>query len=149
MKCPYCAKSETDVVETRDTEDLGAIRRRRQCVSCERRFTTYERPEEVELMIIKKDGKREAFDREKLRKGVLKAIEKRPISIELVDELVDKVEREVRRKDAVEVSSKLVGGSVLRKLKKIDKIAYLRFASVYLDFEDLKDFEKAIDKISN
>jgi len=149
LKCPYCAKSETDVVETRDTEDLGAIRRRRQCVSCERRFTTYERPEEVELMIIKKDGKREAFDREKLRKGVLKAIEKRPISIELVDELVDKVEREVRRKDAVEVSSKLVGGSVLRKLKKIDKIAYLRFASVYLDFEDLKDFEKAIDKISN
>jgi len=148
LKCPYCADLETEVVETRDSEDLKAIRRRRQCVKCERRFTTYERAENIELMVIKKDGKREVFDREKLRRGLLKAVEKRPVSVELIDDLVDQVERELRRKDKTEISSKQVGSAVLRKLRKIDKVAYLRFASVYLDFEDLGDFKEAIEKIS-
>jgi len=148
LRCPYCDGDDTEVVETRDSEDLAAIRRRRQCVKCERRFTTYERAEKIELMVIKKDGQREVFDREKLRRGVLKAVEKRPISIELIDDLVNQVERELRRKDKVEISSKQIGNSILRKLKKIDKVAYLRFASVYLDFEDLGDFEEAIEKVN-
>lgn len=148
MRCPYCAGSETEVVETRDSEDLKAIRRRRQCLKCKRRFTTYERMQGIELMVIKRDGRREVFDREKLRGGILKAVEKRPINTDLIDNLVDAVERELRRKDKAEVTSRQIGGAVLRRLKKIDKVAYLRFASVYLDFEDIGDFEEAIKEIN-
>lgn len=148
MKCPYCADLQNEVMETRDSEDLSAIRRRRECLKCQKRFTTYERVENIDLIVIKKDGRREKFDREKLRHGVLKACEKRPISIDLVNSIVDEAEMEVRNKDSVEVSSKEIGKMVLKRLKKIDKVAYLRYASVYLDFGDLSDFEKTIEKIS-
>lgn len=146
MKCPYCGNSDTDVVETRDGE--GATRRRRECKKCSKRFTTYERVENIDLVVIKKDGRREKFDREKVRKGLVKATEKRPVGIDLIETVVDEIEQELRGKDTTEVSSKVIGNLVLRKLKKIDKVAYIRFASVYLDFGDLTDFEKVIDKLT-
>jgi len=148
MKCPYCGDLNNEVIETRDSEDLLATRRRRECLKCKKRFTTYERAENIELIVIKKDGKREKFDREKLRDGIIKACEKRPVSIDLINQIVDEVEMELRNKDSVEVSSKLIGRLVLKRLKKIDKVTYLRFASVYLDFTDITDFERAIEKIS-
>lgn len=148
MKCPYCGDLSNEVIETRDSEDLIAIRRRRECVKCKKRFTTYERAENIELIVVKKDGRREKFDREKLRHGIIKACEKRPISVDLINQIVDEVEMELRNKDNVEISSKVVGRLILNRLKKIDKVAYLRFASVYLDFTDISDFEKAIEKIS-
>lgn len=144
MKCPYCGYEDTAVLETRDGE--GATRRRRECQKCQKRFTTYERVENVDLVVIKKDGRREKFEREKLKKGIVKATEKRPISTELIDAIVDEIEQELRNKDTIEVSSKNIGNLVLKKLKKVDKVAYIRFASVYLDFEDQSDFEKVIDK---
>lgn len=146
MKCPYCGYEDTAVLETRDGE--GATRRRRECQKCQKRFTTYERVENVDLVVIKKDGRREKFEREKLKKGIVKATEKRPISTELIDAIVDEIEQELRSKDTIEVSSKNIGNLVLKKLKKVDKVAYIRFASVYLDFEDLTDFEKVIDKLA-
>lgn len=146
MKCPYCGNSDTDVVETRDADTT--LRRRRQCQKCGKRFTTYERIENVELVVIKKDGRREKFDREKLRKGIVKATEKRPIATELIESVVDEIEQELRSMDTTEISSKTIGNLVLKKLKKIDKVAYVRFASVYLDFEDLADFEKIIEKLT-
>lgn len=146
MKCPYCGNSETDVVETRDTE--GATRRRRGCKQCEKRFTTYERVENIDLVVIKKDGRREKFDREKLRRGLIKSTEKRPISNETIGEILNEIEQELRSKDTTEISSRTIGNIVLRKFKKLDKVAYIRFASVYLDFDDLKDFEKIIEKLN-
>lgn len=146
MKCPYCGNNDADVVETRDGE--GATRRRRECKKCEKRFTTYERVENVELVVVKKDDRREKFDREKLRKGLIKATEKRPVGVDLIEKIVDEIEQELRGKDTTEVNSKTIGNLVLKKLKKIDKVAYVRFASVYLDFGDLADFEKVIDKLT-
>jgi len=148
MKCPYCGDLNNEVIETRDSEDLIAIRRRRECVKCKKRFTTYERAENIELIVVKKDGRREKFDREKLRHGIIKACEKRPVSVDLINQIVDEVEMDLRNKDTVEISSKVIGRLTLNRLKKIDKIAYLRFASVYLDFTDISDFEKTIEKIS-
>lgn len=148
MKCPFCGALATSVVESRTTGEGEAIRRRRVCDKCGKRFTTHEKLAGSMLFVIKKDGRREPFDREKVKTGILKAIEKRPVSVELVDELVDEVEREVMRKKTEEVSSRTIGSAVLRRLKKIDKVAWLRFASVYLKFEDLSDFESAIEKES-
>jgi len=146
MKCPFCAKQDTQVLESRSVEQGNAIRRRRECIKCKKRFTTYERVKGTALWVIKKDGKREAFVREKVKRGVLRAIEKRPVSLDVVNDIVDQVEREMLRREKEEVKSQTIGKSVLRKLKKIDKVAWLRFASVYLEFEDFKDFEKAIEK---
>ncbi len=146
MKCPYCGNSETDVVETRYTE--GATRRRRECKNCGKRFTTYERVENVDLIITKKDGRREKFDREKLRRGLIKSTEKRPISIETIDQILQEIEQDLRNRDTTEISSRTIGNLVLKKFKKLDKVAYVRFASVYLDFDDLKDFEKVIEKLT-
>lgn len=146
MKCPYCGNSETDVVETRDTE--GATRRRRGCKECAKRFTTYERIENVDLIVIKKDGRREKFDREKLRRGLIKSIEKRPISIETIDEIVQEIEHDLRGRDTTEISSRIIGDLVLQKFKNLDKVAYIRFASVYLDFDGLRDFEKIIENLN-
>lgn len=144
MKCPFCTHQETHVLESRTVEDAGTIRRRRKCSDCKKRFTTYEKPKRSVLWVIKKDKTREPFDREKLKKGILRAIEKRPVSIDLVNDVVDKIERTMLRKEKEEISSKAIGREVLENLKKIDKVAWLRFASVYLEFEDLEDFEKAI-----
>lgn len=134
------------MVETRDGDE--SLRRRRECEKCGKRFTTHERVENVELIVIKKDGRREKFDREKLKRSIVRPTEKRPISTELIDTLVTEIEQELRGKDSTEISSKTIGNLVLKKLKKIDKVAYVRFASVYLDFADLTDFEKVIEKLT-
>src|SRR3989344_7677987 len=135
MKCPYCQESETRVVDSRELDDI--IRRRRECLKCDKRFTTYERVEHIELIVIKKDGRKEKFDREKLRVGLIKAFEKRPITIEQIEEITDKIEAKLRRRKSNEVSSKVIGEEVIRRLKNIDEIAYLRFASVYKEFENV------------
>jgi len=146
MKCPFCASEETQVLESRAVEEGKAVRRRRECSKCSKRFTTYEKTRNNFLWVVKKDGKREPFDKEKIKRGILRAIEKRSVSLDLVDEVVAQVEREMLRREREEVPSKAIGEAVLRRLKKIDRIAWLRFASVYLEFEDLADFEKAIEK---
>jgi transcriptional repressor NrdR len=146
MKCPFCGKSESQVLESRIVENGNALRRRRECIACKKRFTTYEKVKENFLWVIKKDGRREPFDREKVKRGILKAIEKRPVSLELIDDIVESIEREMLTYEKEEITSRMVGKAVLRSLKKVDKVAWLRFASVYLEFEDLKDFEKAIEK---
>jgi len=146
MKCPFCASTDNQVLESRAVEDGQAIRRRRECSKCHKRFTTYEKVKSQVLWVIKKDGRREPFEREKVKRGILRAIEKRPVSLDLVEDIVDQVEREMLRMEKEEIRSKTIGNAVLKRLKKIDRIAWLRFASVYLEFEDLKDFEKAIEK---
>lgn len=147
MKCPYCGSRETEVIETRDSEDLETIRRRRACLKCEKRFTTYERIETVNLIVIKKDGKREQFDREKLKGGILKACEKTRVPVEKIEKIVAEVERELRGAESVEVESKKIGQMVANKLKKIDKVAYIRFSSVFRRFVDVEDFEKEVKRL--
>jgi len=147
MKCPFCGSTDSAVLESRIVEEGNALRRRRECASCEKRFTTYEKVKENFLWVIKKDGRREPFDKEKTRRGILRAVEKRPVSMQKIDEIVDQVEKEMLNMEKEEVSSKAVGKAILKRLKKTDKVAWLRFASVYLEFEDIRDFEKAIDKV--
>jgi len=144
MRCPFCASTATAVLESRVVEDGGAIRRRRQCAKCGKRFTTYEKVRGNALWVVKKNGRREVFDREKVKRGILRAVEKRSISLSLIDDIVEQVEREMLRMQKEEVSSKAIGRAILKRLKKTDKVAWLRFASVYLEFEDLEDFAKAI-----
>ena len=144
MKCPFCANGETEVLESRVVEIGNVIRRRRKCNKCDKRFTTYERVKGNALWVIKKDGRREAFEREKVKRGILRAVEERPISMDLVDDIVERVEREMLRKEKEEVGSRAIGRAVLKRLKRVDKVAWLRFASVYLEFEDLEDFARAI-----
>ncbi len=148
MKCPFCGSGQSEVLESRTVEEGVAIRRRRSCGVCGKRFTTFERVRNFSLWVIKKDGKREPFDREKLKRGVLRSIEKRPVSLDLVDELVDETEKEMLRHEAGEVSSRTIGKAVLKRLKKIDKVAWLRFASVYFEVTDISEFEKLLEKIS-
>src|SRR3989338_9942517 len=148
MRCPFCNEPETSVLESRVAEDGNSLRRRRECGKCRRRFTTYERVEGPVLLVIKRDGRREAFDREKIRQGILKACLKRPFSIDLMAEMTDDVEREILRRESPEVTSKFVGKAVLRRLRKVDKVAWMRFASIHMEFEQLEDFEKAIEKAS-
>jgi transcriptional repressor NrdR len=147
MKCPYCQHEDTDVLETRESEDLAVTRRRRTCPKCEKRFTTYERVENVPLTVIKKDGRRESFDREKLMRGIWRASGKTSIKAEDVDRIVTEVERELISGDTTEIVSKKIGELVARRLKKLDKIAYIRFASVFRRFVDVEDFEKEVKKL--
>ena len=149
MKCPYCGSNETEVVETRDSEDLETIRRRRACLKCEKRFTTYERVENVTLVVIKKDGKREQFNRDKLKNGIFRSCEKTKVSAENVEKIVTEIERELRGADSVEVESKKIGQLVAAKLKKLDKVAYIRFSSVFRRFVDVEDFEKEVKRLIN
>jgi len=144
MHCPFCNSTATAVLESRMVEEGSAIRRRRQCSKCGKRFTTYERVRGNALWVVKKDGRREPFDREKVKRGIIRSVEKRPISLSLIDDIVEQVEREMLRMQKEEVSSKAIGRAILKRLKKIDKVAWLRFASVYLEFEDLEDFARAI-----
>ena len=125
-------------------EDGDAIRRRRKCTKCSKRFTTFERVRGNALWVIKKDGRREPYESDKVKRGILRAVEKRPISMNLVDDIVESVQREMLKKENEEVSSKAIGREVLKRLKRVDKVAWLRFASVYLEFEDLEDFARAI-----
>ncbi len=146
MKCPFCNADETHVLESRVIEDGRVIRRRRKCIKCKKRFTTYESIKKSVLWVVKKGGNREPFDKEKIKRGILRAIEKRPVSLDLVNDIVDQVEREMLKKEKEEVPSRWIGNEVLKRLIKIDRVAWLRFASVYLEFEELKDFENAIIK---
>ena len=148
MICPFCAHQETKVVDKREGADGKTTRRRRECLKCARRFTTFERAQTLDLLVIKKDGRREVFDRIKLRGGIVKACEKRPISAQDVEKALDEVEAELRKKNISEVSSKKIGEMVIRRLKTLDEIAYIRFASVYRQFADLSDFEKELAKLS-
>lgn len=147
MRCPYCGSTESEVVETRDSEDLETIRRRRACLKCDKRFTTYERIENVSLIVIKKDGRREQFDRDKLKSGILKACERTKVSLDKIEKIVTSVERELRSSDSVEIESNKIGQMVANKLKKIDKVAYIRFASVFKRFVDVEDFQKEVRKL--
>ena len=147
MKCPYCNYEETQVIDTRDTENLESTRRRRECMKCNKRFTTYERVEEADIIVVKKDGRRERFQRQKLMNGILEACEKRSIPLEKIEKLVDEVESDLRKRDSVEVESRVVGEIVMKKLKTLDKVAYIRFASVYREFEDLDRFEEELEKL--
>lgn len=147
MKCPYCANGETEVVETRVNEDGGNIRRRRECINCRKRFTTYERIENVTLIVKKNDGRREQFDREKLKSGLIKASDKTSVSLEQIIKIVDEIERELRNGEGLEVESKKIGQMVAGRLKKIDKVAYIRFSSVFRRFLDVEDFEKELKRL--
>ncbi|HVL49023.1 MAG TPA: transcriptional regulator NrdR [Candidatus Thermoplasmatota archaeon] len=144
MKCPYCACQDTRVIDSRETTDLAAVRRRRQCVACSKRFTTYERVERAEIKILKRDGRVEDFDRDKLEVGILKACEKRPTPRAEITRLLDEVEEELRATDEAEIESVRIGELVLRKLQRLDEVAYLRFASVYKAFRDGSHFEKEL-----
>ena len=147
MRCPFCAAEGSEVLESRTVENETAVRRRRVCGKCKKRFTTYEKVRKSLLWVIKKDGRREPFDRDKLKRGLLRSIQKRPVSLDQIDTIASEVERELLRKEKEEIPSKVIGNAVLKRLKKIDKVAWLRFASVYLEFEDLGDFEKAISRM--
>jgi len=149
MKCPYCGSKDSEVVETRDSEDLDTIRRRRTCTNCDKRFTTYERVENVNLVVIKKDGRREQFDRDKFKKGIIRACEKTKVPVEEVEKIVTEIERELRGADSLEIESKKIGQLVAARLKKLDKIAYIRFSSVFKRFVDIEDFEKEVKKLIN
>lgn len=148
MICPFCAHDTTKVLDKREATSGKETRRRRECTKCGRRFTTFERVETLDLLIVKKDGKREIFDRGKLRSGIIKSCEKRPISADSIEKVVDEIEAELRKGTTSEVSSKEVGELVTKKLKKLDKVAYIRFASVYRQFADIKDFEKELKNLS-
>jgi len=140
MRCPFCGQTEGKVVDSRTSKEGDAIRRRRECLNCDRRFTTYERIEEVAQMVIKKDGRREPFDRWKLKSGLLKAVEKRPVSLEQIDSLIDDVERTLFNSSEHEVPTRAIGEAVMEHLRKLDEVAYVRFASVYRQFKDLNEF---------
>ena len=140
MKCPFCAHMEDKVVDSRESREGDVIRRRRECLKCERRFTSYERIDEIPYMVVKKDGTREPFSREKVLSGVLKACEKRPIPMSKIESLVNSVEKYVQESRERERSTEKIGELIMRRLKELDKVAYVRFASVYLDFKDVSEF---------
>ncbi len=140
MKCPFCAHIQDKVVDSRESKEGEVIRRRRQCLKCKRRFTSYERIDEIPYMVVKKDGRRERFDRQKVLAGVLKACEKRPVSMSQLESIADKAEVMVQDSSEREVSTVTLGEMIMNELKNLDKVAYVRFASVYLDFKDVQEF---------
>jgi transcriptional repressor NrdR len=140
MKCPFCGHLHDKVVDSRESKEGDAIRRRRQCLGCQRRFTSYERIDEIPYMVVKKDGRRERFDRQKVLVGVLKACEKRPVSMVQLEAIADKAEVMVQESSEREVSTQTLGEMIMNELKNLDKVAYVRFASVYLDFKDVQEF---------
>ena len=146
MKCPYCNEADTKVIDSRPADDNSSIRRRRQCERCGKRFTTYEKLETMPLMVIKKDDSREAYDRSKIEKGVLLACHKRPISADTISKLVDEVEIEIFAREEKEISTSLIGELIMDKLKELDAVAYVRFASVYREFKDVNTFMDELKK---
>ncbi|MDD2730254.1 transcriptional regulator NrdR [Malikia sp.] len=147
MKCPFCGHAETQVVETRLSEDSGIVRRRRRCSACDKRFTTYERPEVSFPMVVKKDGRRIDYDPAKLRASLALALRKRPVGTEQVDAATERIEEKLLTLGAREVPTHQLGELVMRELKKLDKVAYVRFASVYRSFEDIDDFKTLVDEV--
>lgn len=140
MKCPYCGEVDNKVIDSRLSKDGNVIRRRRECIICSRRFTTYEHIEEIPIMIIKKDGRREVFSREKVRSGMKKACEKRDISMNIIEEFIDELERDLRETGEKEIPAAEVGEKIMVRLHELDDVAYVRFASVYREFKDVNDF---------
>ena len=140
MKCPFCGEIDNKVIDSRLGKDGAVIRRRRECITCGRRFTTYEHIEEIPVMIVKKDGRREIFSRDKVRSGLQKACQKRNISMNVIEEFLDELERDLRETGEKEISSNKIGEKVMAKLHEIDDVAYVRFASVYREFKDVNDF---------
>lgn len=147
MKCPYCGYSETKVIDSRPTEDGHAIRRRRGCERCEKRFTTYEKVEESIMMVIKKDGRRETFDRNKIISGIVRACEKRPVPMAEIERITSEIERGLNNMMEKEISSEFIGELVMEQLKQLDEVAYVRFASVYRQFTDVDTFIKEIEQL--
>ena len=147
MRCPFCDKDNTRVVDSRPVEETNSIRRRRMCDSCGKRFTTYERVEAIPLVIIKKDQSREEYDRSKLQNGVMRACYKRPIPVKRIEELIDEIETEIFNKEEREVPSTVIGEIVMEKLKDLDAVAYVRFASVYREFKDIDTFMDELKKM--
>lgn len=147
MKCPFCSHLEDKVVDSRESGEGGSIRRRRECLHCQRRFTTYEKIEEIPLKVVKKDNTRDNYDRRKLLNGILKACEKRPVSVEQIESIVDEIERAIEKGHEQEVSSKEIGELVMDKLHSLDEVAYIRFASVYRQFKDVNEFMEVIKKL--
>jgi len=148
MNCLFCKNEDTDVIETRLVDEGVAIRRRRMCPKCQRRFTTYERSEEFPILVIKKDGKRERFNRDKVRLGLQKACEKTVVTADQIEGMIANIELEVKQKDSAEIESSAIGTLIAKQLKRVDKIAYIRFASVFKRFVELDDFQKEIRKLS-
>ena len=140
MKCPFCGHLHDKVVDSRESKDGDAIRRRRQCLKCKHRFTSYERIDEIPSVVVKKDGRRERFDRQKVLAGILKACEKRPVSMSQLETIADNAEAMVQESSEREVSTRAIGEMIMNELKALDKVAYVRFASVYLDFKDVQEF---------
>ena len=147
MKCPFCEFKDSRVVDSRPADNNTIIRRRRECERCKKRFTTFERIESIPLIVVKKDGKREAYDRNKMANGILKACEKRPISVKMIEDMVNRIERELYQNETKEVSSVLIGERIMEELKKIDQVAYVRFASVYRQFKDVESFMEELNKL--
>lgn len=147
MECPFCGSHEHKVVDKRDTPDGKATRRRRECLKCQKRFTTYERVEDIDIIVIKKDGSRSPFDRAKVLEGIKHSCHKRPVSYDQMKQMVDKIESSCRKLESSEVSYRQIGAFVMRELKKADKVAYIRFASVYKEFTDVEEFEEEIKKL--
>jgi transcriptional repressor NrdR len=147
MKCPFCEHIHDKVVDSRESKEGEAIRRRRQCLKCKRRFTSYERIDEIPYMVVKKDGRRERFDRQKVLAGILKACEKRPVSMTQLEAIADKAETLVQDSSEREVSTVVLGEMIMNDLKNLDKVAYVRFASVYLDFKDVQEFMSELKEL--
>lgn len=149
VKCPYCENIDTKVIDSRPTEEGHAIRRRRECDNCKKRFTTYEKVEEIPMMVIKKDGSREVFDRNKVMNGIIKACEKRPVSIKDMDRIVDEIEKGLSNMMEKEIESRVIGEIIMDHLKGLDEVAYVRFASVYRQFKDINTFISELEKLLN
>ena len=147
MKCPFCGFTESKVLDSRPADDGNAIRRRRECADCVRRFTTYEKIDEIPLVVVKKDGRREVFDRTKILGGIIKAGEKRSISMQQMEQIVNDIEKEIRNKMDTEVGSEQIGEFVMDRLRKLDEVAYVRFASVYRQFQDINSFIDELEKL--
>jgi len=149
VNCPFCNFSETKVIDSRPTEEGQAIRRRRECLKCGKRFTTYEKIEKVPLIVVKKDGNRQPYDRNKILNGILKACEKRPVSLNEIEEIVNEIEKELYNSMEKEVTSQQIGQMVMERLKKVDEVSYVRFASVYRQFKDINTFMEELNKLLN
>ncbi len=147
MKCPFCGEDDTRVIDSRPADDNASIRRRRQCDRCKKRFTTYEKVESIPLVVIKKDMNRETYDRTKIEKGVFRSCHKRPISVDQMNALVDRVEAEIFRQEEKEIASSVIGELVMKELEEMDPVAYVRFASVYREFKDVSTFMEELKKI--
>ena len=147
MRCPYCEHPESKVIDSRESKNGWSVRRRRECLSCEKRFTTYEKIEEIPYMVVKKDGKRQSFDGQKLLRGLLKACEKRPIPVAKLEEIVDEIESKLHEIPEKEMNASKIGKFVMKKLKTLDKVAYVRFASVYREFKDVLEFKEELESL--